>query len=54
VRQRYEIGRTLPEQLDDAVKAEDYELAAKIRDRIRNGEKVSADGTGDGADAVEH
>jgi hypothetical protein len=43
-----------PEQLDDAVKAEDYELAAKIRDRIRNGEKVSADGTGDGADAVEH
>jgi protein-arginine kinase activator protein McsA len=36
------------------VKAEDYELAAKIRDRIRNGEKVSADGTGDGADAVEH
>lgn len=53
VRQRYEIGRTLPEQLDDAVKAEDYELAAKIRDRIRNGEKVSADGAGDGADAVE-
>ena len=52
VRQRYEIGRTLPEQLDDAVKAEDYELAAKIRDRIRNGEKVSADGAGDGADAV--
>ena len=35
VRQRYEVGQTLDEQLADAVKAEDYELAAQIRDRIR-------------------
>jgi hypothetical protein len=53
VRQRYEVGRTLSEQLADAVKAENYELAAKIRDRIRNGEKVGTDGAGDGADAGE-
>ena len=44
VRQRYEVGRTLDEQLAEAVKAEDYELAAKIRDRIRGGEAVGADG----------
>ena len=37
VRQRYEVGRTLEEQLADAVRAEDYELAAQIRDRIRAG-----------------
>ena len=43
VRQRYEIGRTLAEQLAEAVKAEDYELAAKIRDRIRSGEAVGVD-----------
>jgi hypothetical protein len=36
VRQRYELGRTLDEQLVDAVKAEDYELAARIRDRLRD------------------
>lgn len=35
VRQRYEVGRTLDEQLADAVQAENYELAATIRDRIR-------------------
>ncbi len=38
VRQRYEIGPTLDEQLAEAVRAENYELAAKIRDRIRSGE----------------
>lgn len=42
VRQRYEVGRTLDEQLAEAVKAENYELAANIRDRIRRGEKVVA------------
>ncbi len=46
VRRRYEIGRTLDEQLAEAVKAEDYELAARIRDRIRRGEKVVAEGQG--------
>jgi hypothetical protein len=45
VRQRYDVGRTLDEQLAEAVRAENYELAARIRDRIRRGEKVSADGS---------
>jgi hypothetical protein len=36
VRQRYELGRTLDEQLADAVQAEDYELAARIRDQLRD------------------
>jgi hypothetical protein len=44
VRQRYDVGRTLDEQLAEAVRAENYELAARIRDRIRRGEKVGADG----------
>jgi hypothetical protein len=35
VRQRYEVGATLHEQLAEAVRAENYELAAQIRDRIR-------------------
>jgi hypothetical protein len=47
VRRRYEVGRTLDEQLAEAVRAEDYELAARIRDRIRRGEAVGADGAGD-------
>lgn len=46
VRRRYELGRTLDEQLAEAVKAEDYELAARIRDRIRRGETVAAEGNG--------
>lgn len=44
VRQRYEIGPTLDEQLAEAVRAENYELAAKIRDRIRSGEASNAAG----------
>jgi len=36
VRQRYEVGPTLDEQLAEAVRAENYELAAQIRDRIRS------------------
>jgi len=44
VRQRYDVGRTLDEQLAEAVRAENYELAARIRDQIRRGEKVGADG----------
>jgi len=35
VRQRYEVGRTLEEQLAEAVQAENYELAASIRDRLK-------------------
>ncbi|MFM9057990.1 MAG: UvrB/UvrC motif-containing protein [Planctomycetaceae bacterium] len=35
VRRRYEVGRTLDEQLADAIRAEDYEQAARIRDTIQ-------------------
>jgi hypothetical protein len=38
VRQRYEIGRTLDEQLAEAIRVEDYELAAQIRDKLRGPE----------------
>ena len=34
VRERYEVGRTIEEQLADAVHAENYELAAALRDRM--------------------
>ena len=34
VRQRHEVGRTLHEQLADAVAAEQYEQAARIRDEL--------------------
>ena len=42
IRDRYEVGRTLSEQLADAVATEQYELAAKLRDQIaRRGPKRS-------------
>jgi hypothetical protein len=34
IRDRYDVGRTLLEQLADAVAAEQYELAARLRDKI--------------------
>ncbi|MFM9197085.1 MAG: UvrB/UvrC motif-containing protein [Planctomycetia bacterium] len=34
MRQRYEVGRTLDEQLAEAIRAENYEVAATIRDKI--------------------
>ncbi len=34
VRDHYQVGKTLAEQLDDAIAGERYELAAKLRDRI--------------------
>ena len=34
VRQQYEVGRTLQEQLDDAIASEQYELAAELRDQL--------------------
>jgi len=34
VREQYQVERTLTEQLADAVAAEEYELAAKLRDEI--------------------
>ena len=36
VRRRYEVGPTLDEQLADAIRSEDYERAARIRDRMRD------------------
>lgn len=44
VRDRYEVGRTLDEQLAEAVRAEDYELAARIRDQIRGQAMVAQEG----------
>ena len=41
VRQRYDVGRTLEEQLSEAVQVENYELAARIRDRIRDDNRPS-------------
>ncbi len=35
IRREYRVGRTLREQLADAVAAEQYELAARLRDEIR-------------------
>lgn len=34
LRREYDVGRTLQEQLDDAVKTEEYEKAAKLRDEL--------------------
>lgn len=34
VRERYDIGLTIREQLDKAVEDEDYELAAELRDKL--------------------
>ena len=36
LRNRYDVGKTLREQLADATSAEQYELAAKLRDRLDN------------------
>jgi hypothetical protein len=44
VRRRYEVGRTLDEQLAEAIRAEDYEQAARIRDRIRSSGSIEAEG----------
>ena len=35
LKEKYEIGRTLTERLGDAIESEDYELAAEIRDQLR-------------------
>ena len=36
VRRRFEVGQTLDEQLADAVRCENYELAAELRDQLRH------------------
>ena len=36
LRSQFDVGRTLPEQLEDAISREQYELAAKLRDELAN------------------
>lgn len=36
LREKYDLGKTLPEQLADAIANEQFELAARLRDRIRD------------------
>ena len=36
LREKFEVGRTLAEKLQDAIETEQYELAAKIRDQLAN------------------
>jgi len=40
LRDRYEVGKTLREQLADAISAEQYELAASLRDKLENRERM--------------
>ena len=42
LRNKYDVGRTLHEQLTEAIENEEYELAAKLRDQI--GSEGSEDG----------
>ncbi len=39
LRDEFEVGRTLDEQLTDAVASEEYELAARIRDQMLQGRR---------------
>jgi hypothetical protein len=43
LREKHAISRTLAEQLSDAIAAEDYELAADLRDRLARREKKDRD-----------
>ena len=36
LRKEYHVGKTLEEQLAEAVANEQYELAARLRDKIKN------------------
>ena len=40
LREKYEIGLTLQEQFDDAIRAENYEQAAILRDKLFNRDNV--------------
>lgn len=52
VRKRYDVGRTLDEQLADAVLAENYELAAKLRDRLRTAQPAQTAPDGAAGDQI--
>ena len=63
VRTKYEVGQTLEEQLAAAVRAEDYELAASLRDQMRSRPAVAGedhaggfgdDGPDDGLPRFDH
>ncbi len=43
LREEYQVGRTLAEQLSEAVAAEEYERAAQLRDRIHRRSKSRAE-----------
>jgi excinuclease UvrABC nuclease subunit len=51
LRHRYEVGSTLDEQLAEAVKSENYELAARLRDQIRAGLRGRRKGKGTAVNA---
>ncbi len=36
LRNRYDVGKTLREQLADAISTEQYELAARLRDKLNS------------------
>jgi excinuclease UvrABC helicase subunit UvrB len=42
LREQYKVARTLQEQLDEAIAAEDYERAARLRDSMRNSSSESS------------
>lgn len=44
VRRRYQVEPTLDEQLAQAIRDEDYERAARLRDRIRSSRPIAAEG----------
>ena len=44
VRENYSVGRTLQEQLADAVAAEQYELAARLRDKLAQRPREAGEG----------
>ncbi|MFM8633520.1 MAG: UvrB/UvrC motif-containing protein [Planctomycetia bacterium] len=52
VRRRYDVGPTLSEQLAEAVRSEDYELAAKLRDRIRGAHEAPSAAEGPSVDGA--
>lgn len=44
LRQDFDIGKSLREQLDEAVESEQYELAAKLRDELARNDLTSREG----------
>ena len=53
VRKRFELGDTLDEQLAEAVKSENYELAAQLRDKMHH-KQVTEPSTSSRSDSMPH